>query len=148
MQIINTTNIPQARKEIQELKKQKKQVIIQAQDDEFNRKIFENKDIDIVIGLETHSRKDYMKQRDSGLNEILAKLAKENKIKIAIDISKLKNHTPKDKAIILSRIKQNIQLCKRTKTKLVLIPKPNKQEAISLFLSLGASTSQAKQAIE
>jgi ribonuclease P/MRP protein subunit RPP1 len=148
MKIINTTNINQARKEIQELKKQKKKVIIQAQDDEFNRKIFENKDIDIVIGLETHKRKDYMKQRDSGLNEILTKLAKENNIKIAIDISKIKNHTPKDKAIILSRIKQNIQLCKRTKTKLILIPKPNKQEAISLFLSLGASTSQAKQAIE
>ena len=43
--IVETNNLNQARKQIQELKKQKKQVIVKAQDDEFNRKILENKDV-------------------------------------------------------------------------------------------------------
>ena len=120
MQIINTTNINQARKEIQIFKKDKKQVIVQAQDPEFNRKILENKDVDVLFAPESHTRKDYMKQRDSGLNEILCKLAKENNITIAIDLNNLKKQEPKEKAITLARIKQNIDLCKRTKTKIIL----------------------------
>jgi RNase P/RNase MRP subunit p30 len=149
MQIINTNNLNQARKQIQELKKQnKKPMIVQSQDDAFNRKILENKDIDILLAPESHNRKDYMKQRDSGLNEVLCKLATKNNITIAIDLNNLKKQEKKQKAIILARIKQNIQLCKRTKTKIILLPNPSKQEAISFMQTLGSSTNQAKQAIE
>lgn len=154
--IISTTNLNELRKQIQRLKKEDKEkkaktnqpIIVQAQNDEFNRKIFENKDVDIILGVETQKTKDYMKQRNSGLNEIHCKLAKQNNIKIAIDLNNLKKQSAKDKAILLARIKQNIILCKRTKTKLIILPKPSKQEAISLFLSLGASTKQAKESIE
>lgn len=148
MNIINTSNLNQARKQIQELKKSKKKVIVQAQDDEFNRKILENPDVDILINLEFHNKKDRLKQRDSGLNEVLCKLATKNKITIAIDISKIKSLQPKDKAIILSRIIQNIRLCKRTKTKLIIYPKEkySKQDIMSLFLTLKASSQQAKEA--
>jgi len=146
---INTPNLNQVRKQIQELKKQKKQVIIQAQDDAFNRKILENPDIDILLSPESHNKKDYMKQRDSGLNEILCKLAKKNNIKIGINLQQLKSLPAKQKSIILARIKQNIQLCKRTKTKIIIIDKEKftKQEIMSFMQTLGASTSQAKQAI-
>jgi len=147
--MISTTNLNQARKQIQQLKKDKQQVIVQAQDDIFNRKILENPDIDILAGPESHNRKDYMKQRDSGLNEILCKLAKKNNIKIGINLQQLKSLPTKQKAIILARIKQNIQLCKRTKTKIIIYPKNNftKQEIMSFMQTLGTSTSQAKQAI-
>ena len=121
MQIINTTNLNQARKQIQELKKDKQQIIIQAQENEFNRKILENKDVDIITNLEMHNRKDYMKQKDSGLNEIHAKLAKQNNIQIGINLQQIKSLSQKQKAIILSRIKQNIILCKRTKTKIIIL---------------------------
>jgi len=146
---INTPNLNQVRKQIQELKKQKKQVIIQAQDDAFNRKILENPDIDILLSPESHNKKDYMKQRDSGLNEILCKLAKKNNIKIGINLQQLKSLPAKQKSIILARIKQNIQLCKRTKTKIIIIDKEKftKQEIMSFMQTLGASTSQAPQAI-
>ena len=149
MKIINTSNLTQVRKQIQQLKKDKQQVIVQAQDDAFNRKILENKDIDILLSPESHTRKDYMKQRDSGLNEILCKLAKKNNIKIGINLQQLKSLPTKQKAIILARIKQNIQLCKRTKTKIIIYPKNNftKQEIMSFMQTLGTSTSQAKQAI-
>ena len=146
MKIINTTSLSQVRKQIQQLKKDnpKQEIIIKAQDDVFNRKILENKDVDILLSPESHQRKDYMKQRDSGLNEIHCKLAKKNNIKIAIDLNNLKKADKKQKAILLARIKQNIILCKRTKTKIILIPKLTKQEALSFFTTLGASTQQAK----
>ena len=149
MDIINTQNLNEARKQIQELKKQNKPIIVQAQNNEFNRKIFENKDVNMVIGLELHWRRDRLKQRDSGLNEVLAKLAKQNNIKIAIDIKEIQKLPKKEKAIVLSRIIQNIQLCKRTGTKIAFFPEENykKQDAISFFLSLGASTQQIKNSI-
>jgi len=147
MKIINTTNLNQARKQIQDLKKQNQLVVVQSQSPEFNRKILENPEVDVITGLGFHDRKDFMKQRDSGLNEILAKLAKENKILIGINLQKLKSLSPKEKAIVLARIKQNIEICKRTKTKLIIYPnKFSKQEVSSFFLSLGSSSIQAKQA--
>ena len=148
MQIINTQNLNEARKQIQALKKQKQQVIVQAQDDEFNRKIIENKDVNMIINLEMHNRKDRLKQRDSGLNEVLCKLAKQNNIKIGLDISELKNIKGKEKAKILARIMQNIKLCKRTRAEIVIMGNYDKKNAFSLLTTLGASTEMAKRAVE
>ena len=149
MQIIDTKNLNQLRKQIQELKKQKQPIIVKAQDDEFNRKVLENKDVNILLSPESHIRKDYMKQRDSGLNEVLCKLAKQNNIEIGINLQEIKSLQPQKKAIILARIKQNIELCKRTKTKIIIFPKnKNKQNILSFFLTLGSSTQQAKQAFQ
>lgn len=148
MKIINTTNINELRKQIQEFKKNNQPVIVRAQDDDFNRKLFENPDIDIVVGLEMHLRKDYMKQKDSGLNEILANLAKKNNIKIGIDIDSIKSLSHLNKAILLARIKQNIDLCKRTKTQIIIISELKKQDILGLMLSLGANTYQAKESCQ
>ena len=149
MQIINTSNLNEARKQIQKLKKENKSVIVRAQDTEFNRKILENKDVNVLLSPEIHNRKDKLKERDSGLNEVLCKIAAKNSIKIGININELKNQTPKNKAIILARIMQNIQLCKRTKTdiKIINCKEKDKREAFSLLLTLGASTTQAKKAM-
>lgn len=147
MQIINTPNLNEARKQIQQLKKENKEVIVQAQDDAFNRKILENKDVDILLNPELHDRKDFLKQRDSGLNEFLCKLAKKNNIKIGIDLDTIKKLNKKQKAIILARIIQNIKLCKRTKTPIILFPKKHKkQDILAFFLTLKSSTQLAKQA--
>lgn len=148
MQIINTPNLNQARKQIQKLKKQNKEIVIQAQDNKFNRKILENPDTNILLSPEFHDRKDKLKQRDSGLNEILCRLAKKNNIKIGINLNEIQKLPKKQKAIILSRIIQNIKLCKRTKTQIILFPKTKqkKQDVLSFFLTLKSSTQQAKEA--
>ncbi|MFH1359381.1 MAG: hypothetical protein ABIH37_05825 [archaeon] len=145
--MINTTNLNEARKQIMKLKKEGKEVVVVAQDDDFNRKIFENKDVDMVVGLELHDRKDFMKQRDSGLNEINCKLAHDNNIKIGIDVGKIGKLEKIEKARVLARVRQNIQLCKRTGTKIVVLGDSGKQEIMSLFLVLGGSTSQGKEGL-
>ena len=149
LEIISTNNLNQARKEIQKLKKEKKEIkeiIVYAQDDNFNRKIFENLDVDIVIGLEfgfgQHNR-----SKNTGLNEVLCNLAKKNNIKIGIDISRIIKLEKLEKAKILSKVMKNIFLCKKYGVKIVLFGENcSKQDVMSFFLSFGGSTKQARDA--
>ena len=142
--MINTKDINEARKEIQKLVRAGEKVIVEARDDDFNRKIFEIKNVDMVVGLEIGG-KDRLKQRSSGMNEVIAKLAKKNNIEIGIDLSKIKGLNLLEKGEVLSRIRQNISLCKRTGARIVILDIDGK-EANSLIVSLGGNTQQGKAA--
>jgi len=146
MQTISTNNLNQARKLIQKIRKENpnEEIAVRAQDDEFNRKILENKEVNVLLNPHIHSRKDRLKQRDSGLNEIICKIAAKNNIKIGVDLNELTKLKKKEKAIAISRIMQNIKLCKRTQTKIIFTPKQSKLDVISFFKILKASTSQAR----
>jgi len=145
--MINTKNLNEVRKEILRLKKDGKEVVVRAQDDDFNRKIIESKDVNMIVGLESRGERDYMKQRNSGLNEVLCKLAKQNDIEIGVEIDKIGKLGKVEKARVLSRVSQNIRLCKRTGAKVVLLCdscKLSKQDIMSFFTVLGGSTEQGK----
>ena len=142
--MINTKDINEARKEIQKLVRAGEKVIVEAGDDDFNRKIFEIKNVDMVVGLEMEG-KDRLKQRGSGMNEVIAKLAKSNDIEIGIDLSKIKELNLLEKGKVLSRIRQNISLCKRTGARIVVL-NANEKEVMSFIISLEGSTLQAKNA--
>ena len=148
MQILNTTNLNELRKQVQELKKLgKEEIAIVSQDDEFNRKALEIKGINIFIINEELNKKDYMKQRDSSLNEVLAKLASKNNISIGIEIEKIIKLSDIEKAKSLARLKQNLEICKRTQTRMIFITKNNKidpRALQSILITLGASTKQAQ----
>ncbi len=147
--IINTTNLNEARKEIQKLQKLQKEkspekIAILSQDDEFNRKALEIKGIGELIINESLEIKDYMKQRNSGLNEILARICAEKNIAIGIQIEEIIKKSDVEKARALSRLIQNIMLCKKAGARLVLIGEVKDRLALqSIFLSLGANTKQA-----
>jgi RNase P/RNase MRP subunit p30 len=148
--ILDLSNINDLRKQIQKIRKDnpKEQIIVLAKDEEFNRKVVELKDVDILLSPEIHERRDRLKQRDSGLNEVLCNLARENRIKIGIDINKIKKLKDEEKPIILSRIKQNIMLSKKAGCDIIILGTYDKKDAFSLLITLGASTQQAKKAIE
>ena len=149
--LISTTNLQEIKNQIQKAKKANPEeiIIIKAGDEEFNRKVLEIKGVNIILGPEIHNtnnRKDKMKQRDSGLNEFLCKLAAKNNIKIAIDVQEITSLPIIQKAKALARVIQNIKLCKRTKTQIILWPenKYKKQDIISFITTLKGSTEQAK----
>ena len=102
--------------------------------------------MNVLLSPELHDRKEPLKQRDSGLNEHLCKLAKENNVKIAIDIDSLQKLDKKEKARVLARVMQNIQLCKRTKTPIVFLPenKYSKLDIIAFITTLKGSTEMIK----
>jgi RNase P/RNase MRP subunit p30 len=148
MKLINTKNIQEARKQINKLVSNGGQVVVMSQDDEFNRKIIEIKQVDALLLNEALYVKDYMKQRNSGLNEVHAKLCAQNKIVILVDIEKIIAKNDIEKARALSRVKQNIGLCKRVGCKLVFYEtSKSKKDLQNLFISLGSSTLQASESI-
>lgn len=151
MPLITTPKINDALKEIAKLKSKAERVIVLSQDDEFNRKILENKNIDIFLINEELESKDYSKQRNSGLNEVLAELAAKNNIKIGIDIEKIIKKGKKEQAKSLSRLAQNIMLCKKAKADLIIFSESklkDKRAILSLLLTLGLDTKRAEKAIQ
>jgi RNase P/RNase MRP subunit p30 len=143
--MITTKNINEARKEIQKLVREGKEVVVDAGDDDFNRKIFEIKDVDMVVGLEINGN-DRLKQRDSGMNEVIAKLAKSNNIAVGVDVSRIKRLSALEKGKALSRVRQNIGLCKRTRARITILG-ADKKEAISFVVGLGGSTEMGRNAV-
>lgn len=144
--MINTNNIEQAKREIKTTKE--KPIIVKSQTKEFNRKILEYGKFNILLSIESSTeKKDKPKQLSSGLNHVLANIATKNNIAIGIDLEEIRKLEKKEKAIILARIKQNIKICRKAKTKIKLLNYKDKGDAIFLLISLGASTQQAKEAI-
>ncbi len=136
---IQADNFDKARKAIGENKN--KQVIFSSSTDELNKKILEKENIHILL-LNLSSRKDKMKQRDSGFNQVLAKLAKKKGVTIGINLDEIINPKPKEKSEILARVKQNVKLCNKNKLKMKFISseKRNKYNLKSLGLVLGMPT--------
>ena len=81
--------------------------------DENARTAFESKEIDIVFGLEAKAGKDFARQRDSGLNQVLCEIAaKKNKI-YGFNFRDLL--MAKNRSAIIGRMMQNMMLCKKYK---------------------------------
>ncbi len=115
-----------------------------------NRAVMEKMKPDILFGLESDNRRDYMHHRASGLNQVLCKIAAQNNITIGFSISAILSSTPMKKSILLGRISQNIRLCRKYKVKIIMasfaktpyeMRAPN--DIKSLLLVLDADTKQA-----
>ena len=145
MEMINTKNTEEAKKLI---KKSERPIIVKAQSPEFNRKILEYGKFDILLSPElSENVKDTVKNINSGLNHVVAKIAAKNGISIGIDLNSLRNLDKKKKAIALSRIIQNLKIARKSKAKIKALAFKDAKNTQSLLLSLGASTSQAKESV-
>lgn len=129
--VIEKNTFEQARKEIRNNKG--KFVVFTSGDDALNRKVLEKEDLDVLL-ITQLQRKDKLKQRDSGFNHVLAKIAKKRKVAIGINLDEIINSDAKQKAKILARIKQNIKLCNKNKLKMrfVALDKKNKRNEYDL----------------
>ena len=141
--IIQENNFDKARKEIKENKN--KIIIFSSKNDKLNRKILEKEKIDILL-LNMAGRKDFQKQRNSGFNQVLAKIAKKNNVAIGINLDEIIDAKTKQKAEILAQIKQNIKLCNKNKLKMKFIAQKQRDiyDLKSLGLILGMPTWMTK----
>ena len=94
-----------------------KLVIIQAKDDKLNRQAL-SKHVDILLDPHVFRRKDYMHQRNSGLNQVLCNLAKQNDVAIGFSFSSVLNS--KERTKLIGRMIQNIKLCRKYKVRMVV----------------------------
>jgi RNase P/RNase MRP subunit p30 len=149
-EFLTEKNFNKLKEQVKRAKLDGKEIIYFSGDDDFNRKVAEKLDID-YLGISLLERKDFMKQRDSGFNEVLARILKKSEICLGVDfqeILKLNNRETKDQ--ILSRLKQNIILCNknRIQIKFFNIGKNRDEKGIkSLGLVLGMPTWMVKKLV-
>lgn len=140
--ILTETNFSRLKEFVK--KNKGKEIVFSSNDDDLNRKVLEKLEVNFIL-IKLENRKDYLKQRNSGLNEVMVKIAKKKNVGIGIDFDELKES--KDKEKILSRIRQNISLCKRVKVRMKFFSE-NEQDAYflkSLGLVLGMPTWMVKE---
>lgn len=141
--LITENNFDKARSLIKQKSGEK---IIFCGDDETNRKILEKEQIYMLL-LRQNIRKDFLKQRNSGFNEVMAKLAKKNEVIIGIDFDEIIDSDKKAKSEVIARIRQNVKICNKNKLKMMFFSekrKLNSKEMQSLALILGMPTWMAK----
>ena len=145
----------EARRIISSLKGKKKIVGFVGGDDVLNRRAIETLKINYLVSPERGPRKDGLKQRDSGMNQVIAKEARKRGVVIVIDFSEVSNLRGKEKALRLARLIQNIKICRKAgcSIKIASLGKEKKNVADekarkSLGLSLGMSSGQAKDAVK
>ena len=121
-------------------------------DDKTNRKIVENKQVDIFLSPEKTRTKDFMHYRDSGLNQVLCKLAKKNNIAIGFNFNEVLNS--KNKPLLLGKMMQNVRLCRKYNVKMIIISGAKNhyelrysQELASFGMCLGMNPGEAKKAL-
>jgi RNase P/RNase MRP subunit p30 len=107
-----------------------------------------NKNITLK-SLETDKSKDFMHQRRSNFNQVIAKLATKNKIKIAFSFNDLLNATEPKRSIILGRLKENIKLVRKYKNQAIIASfattpyeMRSRLDLKSFFSNLGLNSSQ------
>jgi len=130
-------------------------VIILGSADEINRMAVEDKRASMLLNPEETRKKDFMHWKNSGLNHVLCRLAAQNNVKIGISFSSLADLKGRDRASRLGRIMQNIVLCRKYKTKMLIASFAESEaellspyELKSLALTLGMTPAQANQSLE
>lgn len=142
--LIQEDNFQNAREKIR--KNKGKEIIFSCKNDELNRKVLEKEKINVLL-LNQSQRRDRVKQRDSGFNQVIAKIAKKKGISIGINLDEIINSEPKEKSYILARIRQNVKLCNKNKLKMKFVSQKNKRnnhDLKALGLVLGMPTWMTK----
>ncbi len=144
----------ECRRTIEFIKSKNKQIKIAVlgNDDEFNRRALETLKINYLVSPELNGLKDSLKQRSSGMNHVTAKIAKDKNIVIIEGINFIQIQTDKkSKARLISRIIQNIKICRKAKCEIKFATFAKSSEDLldekqiaAIGFSLGMSSQQVK----
>lgn len=148
------SNEKETRRILDSLRKTKKIIAIVGGDNIYNRRVLETMNINYLVSPEVSDKKDNLKQRDSGLNHVLAKIAKKKNVSILINFNQIKNLNDRDKINVIQRLIQNIKICRKSNCSLKVASFANNPSGIltplqrqEFLISLGASTKQAKDSV-
>jgi len=116
--ILTETNFSKLKEQIK--KNLGKKIIFTSNNDELNQKVLEKLQIKILL-INQKGRKDFQKQRNSGFNQVLAKLAKKNNVKVGINLDEIIGSEKKEKSEIIARIRQNVRICNKNKIEMEFV---------------------------
>lgn len=115
------------------------------------RQLIERLKPDIIYELEQDARKDYMHQRNSGLDHINAAICKKHGMSVGFSFASLfLEHRPRT----MGRMKQNIMLCRKYKLHMTIASfarspymMRSPHDLASLFITLGMHQKEAQEGI-
>lgn len=120
-----------------------------------NRHALEKSRVDIIYDLENHMSKDFMHQLNSGLNQVLCKIASEKGRIIGLNFSTILSSGPAKRTKLLGRMMQNIRLCRKYKVRIALASfatdpyqMRSAYDLMSFGISLGMHPKEAKDAVK
>lgn len=141
--------------EILKAKEIKKNIAVVARDDEFNRRVIETCRIDYLVSPEFNPGKDGLKQRSSGLNHVVAKIASEKNVAIVVNFTVFNKLEKKEKAQKIARIIQNVKICRKANCKIKIATFASsteelrdKHDLMAFAFSLGMSSEQVASTFE
>jgi RNase P/RNase MRP subunit p30 len=139
----------EVRRIIDSVKGKNKLIAVEGRDNAFNRRIIEKLKIDYLVSPEKGIRRSSLKQRDSGLNHVLANEANKKGVGILVNLSEISQLDSSGKVERIERIIQNINICKKAGCKIGVVSfsenKSNlffERERTSFGVTLGMSTKQ------
>ena len=119
-----------------------------------NRKYTSDKQNDVLMNPELKSIGDKVHYRKSGLNQVLAKLAKQNDVAIGFGFSFILNLEGVQLGQMIGRMKQNVRICRKSKTKMVVCSYANNvkemrgaKDLLAFANVIGMTPGEAKQAL-
>lgn len=119
--IINIENLENLRKAIDKSQSRFKFIFVLGSDNAINRVALENRKVSGLISPEFNRKFDYVHYKNSGLNQVLAKIAKSEGKMLVEDLGFLKSEfSKKIKSQILGRIMQNYALSRKYKFNFIL----------------------------
>ncbi len=136
-------------------RKAEKGIVLFARSSDNDRQVLESASVDFIYSFEDRKRKDFIHHRNSGLNHIMAKIAADKNIAVAFSFSLVLEASPVERAAIIGRMKQNMILCSKYKTRMIagsFADSPFKmrspKDMREFFLLMGMDPSDIRQAQE
>jgi len=124
-------------------------------DDALNRRAVESLKIDYLVSPEGGKKVDSLKQRDSGLNHVLARIAKEKGVGIVVDMGEVRKLKGKELALGLERIMQNVLVCRKVGCRVLIGSFAKNKKGVvdekgrrAFGVSLGMSSKESFEAVK
>jgi ribonuclease P/MRP protein subunit RPP1 len=129
-------------------------ILVEGGDEEINRAASECWEVDIVCHPERVTGKDLLDQKNSGIDDVMARFMAERGIAIEICLSELLSCYGVVRAQVIGRMRQNIMLAKKYKTPIIITSGAKDRfgmrapkDLYSLGIALGMDPGMAKKAV-
>ena len=137
-----------------EFLRQKTKELVAVVSSELDRAVLE-RGTTMMFAFELQERKDFLHQRASGLNHVLCQIAAKKNVKIGFSFSTILNTAGVQRAAIMGRMMQNMFLCKKYKTQIVIgsfatnpFEMRSPLDLQAFFMQLGLHPVEAKKAMQ
>ncbi len=108
----------------------------------------------LVYNVEVHAKRDFMHHRNSGLNHVLCKIARDKGKAVGFSFNSVLHASGPTRSFIMGRMQQNVQLCRKYKVNMVLASFAKSKwdvrsahDMICFGQAIGMTAAEAKKAL-